>query len=162
MFHATASILELHKKKPKMPMGKDNEILVKVTKNKKLLGKTKNGKQAVGKASRKYPIIHIASWQDFNGTFTTAIHETIHIFNDFPPDKVEKLTSTLTAKLKLSITNLYNNMIECFYQRAAFFAHTKISYEPKGKDFYDPSQWIPIECSDYGRKYRKAKLTTNP
>lgn len=161
MFHATAAIMELHNKKPKMPLGDNNQIFVLVTNDKRKLGKTKDGKQAVGKAFTKEPRIHIASWLNFNDTFTTAIHETIHIFNKFPKGKIEKLTSTLTAKLKPSITNLYNAMIEGIYQRAAYFAHTQITYGPLGKDFYDSAQWITTECSDKGKKYRKATLTTN-
>lgn len=152
ILQAQATILEFHNKKPQFAL--DNNVYVLVTKSKKTLGKTKNGKQAIGRSCRTR--ILLASWLDFGTMFTAACHEVIHYFNpDFPNHQTEKLTTTLNAKLNPSTAQIYNVLIEGIYRRAAFIAHTKLSYKPGGKDFYDQSEWSIVEVVNDGKKYRK-------
>jgi hypothetical protein len=152
MLQAMATIQEYHNKKPKFI--KDNKIRVIVTNNKKMLGKTKYGGQAAGSCCSNK--ILIGGWFDFNQTFTIACHEVIHYFNpDFPKELVEWLTSTLNNRLKPSVANIYNGLIEGVYERAGYFAHTKIAYKQKNNDAYNHTEWNVVECSEAGKKYRK-------
>jgi len=57
--------------------------------------------------------------------------------------------------LKPSIAKVYEILIGNVYQRAGFIAHTKIAYKPCGEDFYDERQYIDVELSNYGEKYRR-------
>ena len=152
MLQAQATVLEFHKKKPQITF--DNEVHVLVTKSKTTLGKTKKGKQAIGRC--EHTRIVLASWLDFKQMFTTSCHEVIHYFNpDFPRHQTEKLTTTLNSKLNPTVAMIYNILIEGIYERAGYIAHTKISYKPNGEDFYDSSEWNIAENIIEGKKYRK-------
>jgi len=148
MFQAAICILEFHKMRPKMNCP-ELQITIKI-----LSEKGKMLKEAGGKASRKNPVVYIRRNSTFQWTFGIAIHETIHIYNDFPANMEEKLTSTLTAKLKPTIAKIYNILIDGVYERAAYIAHTKISYKPEGEDFYDKAENKAVELSHVGEKYR--------
>ena len=166
MFQATSCILEYHNQVPTvyeryknsvmdMPEHlKDNSVLVKIISNKEHFGKTKTGSNAIGYAFCYKGFIEIASWKSFNTTFALCIHEVIHLYFDFPNDMCEKLTSTLTAKLKPAIAKIYEVLIDGVYQRAAFIAHTKIAYRPKGDDYYDNDQYKELDIKTV-KKYRR-------
>jgi hypothetical protein len=81
----------------------------------------------------------------------------IHIFIDFKDSECEKLTSTLTGKIKKDVVRIANILVKNTYQRAAFIAHTKIAYKPKGKDHYDNSQYHQRHQISHGKKYRKKR-----
>ena len=159
ILQATSCVLEFHKMKPKMPF-KNNTIIVKIIHDEKKMPICRKSKHnpkphAIGTANNHQPIIELGGWIKFSSCFTTCIHELIHIYNNWDDSKCEKLTSTLTAKLKPTITQIYNILIDGVYQRAGYIAHTKISYKPKGEDFYDKSEWNIVEVTDKGKKYRK-------
>ena len=167
MFQATSCILEFHKQVPiayrryrngdnGLPeyLKYDNSILVKIISDKDYFGKTKTGSKSIGHVFRYKGFIEIASWKSFNTTFAMCIHEVIHLYFDFPNDMCEKLTSTLTAKLKPTIAKVYEVLIDGVYQRAAFIAHTKIAYRPKGDDYYDNDQYKELDIKTV-KKYRR-------
>lgn len=153
ILQAQATVMEFHKLIPKCDV-KNNAILVKIG-DEKRLGTTKMGNQATGKAYSWG--IMLGDWLKFKSMFTVGCHEVIHEYTDFEPGTEEKLTSTLNAKLNPSVAEIYNSLIGGVYQRAAFIAHTKISYKPQGKDFYDDSEWDIVEVNEAGKKYRKIK-----
>lgn len=166
MFQATSCILEFHKQIPiayqkyknsmmDMPEHlKDNSVLVKIISDREYFGKTKTGSNSIGHAFSYKGFIEMASWKSFNSTFTLCIHEVIHLYFDFPDEMCEKLTSTLTAKLKSAIAKVYEVLVDGVYQRAAFIAHTKIAYKPKGDDYYDNGQYRQLDIKTV-KKYRR-------
>ncbi len=144
MVHAQATIMEFHNKKPIHPI-KENTIMVKLV----------DGFEGnvVGKSKREG--IEIKKNLPFKKMFTVSCHEVIHQYNNFPDGEREKLTTTLNARLNPTVAEIYNILIDGVYKRAGYFAHTKISYKPKGKDYYDQSEWDIVEVSKNGRKYRR-------
>jgi hypothetical protein len=97
--------------------------------------------------------------RDAESLGTTILHELIHaLLGPFPKvldidgewvDTEEKCTSTLTARLKPSIDRVALAMMDKSQSRAAFLAHTKISYRNKRKeDWYDQDQYKKIGVSD--------------
>lgn len=95
--------------------------------------------------------------EPFSCFATTAVHEMIHIYMPFAKTENEKLTSTLTARLKPDIIKMANILVENTYKRAAYIAHTKIAYKPKGKDHYDDEQYHKRHDPSKGSKYRRNK-----
>ena len=97
---------------------------------------------------------------------TTIVHELIHaLVGPFPHVMVdgelvkteEKITSTLTARLKAPINDMAHSLMSGSQQRAAFMAHAKIAYRNKqAEDWYDPDQWTPIGIVD--PKSKKPRL----
>ena len=104
--------------------------------------------------------IQVRNWIDPQATFTAIVHELIHEcvgeFGDETDDTNEKCTSTLTARLKPEIAALAALLLEGTYRRAAWFAHTKLSYKtkPEEEDYYDPAQNKHIP---WQKKYRRKK-----
>lgn len=138
ILHATDVILSFHNKQPVQP-----RIIVMLA-NTRDLGKCKvGGHICCGRADIPKCIITIARL-DFEGTLTTLIHEMIHLYLRFPDDECEKLTSTLTAKIKNDVYNIARALTDQTYVVAAYIAHCKIAYRPKGDDFYDDDQHKPI------------------
>lgn len=85
------------------------------------------------------------------------VHEFIHAMcGNFGEDTNEKCASTLTAKLKPDIKVLADQLLDGTYRRAAYFAHTKLSYRnPKGKaDYYDNDQYKDMGVAD---KYKRGE-----
>ena len=157
MLQASATVLELHGKQLSNMRRHDGKIIVKLV-DKKRLGKTRISKrQCTGRAYRRSQRILLGEWLGFSDLFTVVVHEMMHLYIEFPEDNSENLTCKLTAKLKPSIARVYNGLIEGYYRRAAFFAHTKISYPKEGPDSYDDIQWTSVELSETGKKYRKVK-----
>lgn len=147
IFHACDVVLQYHNVRPSKSI-----IVVKITK--KDLGYTKTHVKAIGRAHIDECIIEIAKQKhEFSELVTIGLHEMIHIYFDFP-NYEEKLTSTLTAKLKPDVVRMANILVENTYQRAGYIAHTKISYKPKGKDFYDDKQYHKDHEQSKGAKYR--------
>lgn len=150
---ATASVLNYHGKSvinPKKP--------VTIHFTDKDLGKTKTGSKAVAEASRKNQRIDIEnSPKDFSSLATILIHEMIHLFIKFDEAEREKLTSTLTAKLKPDIVRIANILVDGTQQRAAYLAHTKIAYKPESDDFYDDDQFHRNHETSHGIKYRRGQ-----
>jgi len=92
-----------------------------------------------------------------NSILSAIVHEMIHVFYTGNLNQ-EKITSTLTAKLRADVSVIANILVENTYRRAAYFAHAKISYKPKdGKDYYDQSQYR-TPCEPSVAKYRKRKI----
>lgn len=158
MLNATAVVLEYHNQS-----AYNNELPVEIelVHSRNLPGKTKTGGKVAGRAWRKKRHFKVCDHYDFDEMFTHIIHELIHIYMPMPDTNVEKCTSTLTSRLKNDIADIYDTLIEGTYQRAAYIAHTKISYEPKDDDYYDPEQYERIPAmSEYGEKYRRGGWTT--
>ena len=89
---------------------------------------------------------------------TACLHESIHSVIDFGKGTDEKCTSTLTSKLKPDVAYIAQLLLNNTYQRAAYIAHTKLSYRSKSGDFYDDSQFRVIGVKPkYGNKGKKAK-----
>jgi hypothetical protein len=84
---------------------------------------------------------------------TTCVHEVIHACISFPAGQVEKCTTTLCSKIKTDVLRIADVLLEGTYRRAAYIAHTRIHYPPKGDDFYDPDEDIPVGVvTRYGGK----------
>lgn len=155
VFYATDSILRYHNVTPYT-----TPITVRFTD--KDMGKTKTGSKAIGRCFVKKGLIEInrkshGKFLSYSKFMTIAIHEMIHIYFRFPDGEKEKLTSTLTAKLKNDVSKLANILVENTYQRAGYIAHTKIAYKPKGDDFYDRKQYHKNHAESKGKKYRRKK-----
>ena len=143
VFHACDVILQYHNVRPLCDI-----ITVKLTSED--LGLT-----VAGNANIKECIIKIINKKrTFSSFVTVALHEMNHLYFRFPDGIEEKLTSTLTGKLKPDVIRIANILVENTYKRAAFIAHTKISYKPKGDDFYDQNQYHKNHEESTGRKYR--------
>lgn len=74
---------------------------------------------------------------------TAVVHEYIHACRRFQVSE-EKIVSTLTARMKPDVAKLAAVLLDGTYRRAAFIAHTKLSYPTAGPDFYDPAQHEPV------------------
>ena len=82
---------------------------------------------------------------------TTILHEFIHeCFGDFGAGTNERCTSTLTARLKGDVQVLAAQLLEGTYRRAAYIAHTKMSYRAAAGagDSYDQDQYTPLGVED--------------
>jgi hypothetical protein len=82
---------------------------------------------------------------------TAIVHEFIHAMcGDFGEGTDEKCTSTLTAKLKPEVKVLADQLLDGTYRRAAFIAHTKLSYRnAEGEeDYYDRAQDDEVGVTD--------------
>jgi hypothetical protein len=75
---------------------------------------------------------------------TTCLHEMIHACLTFPEGTDEKCTSTLCARLKPDVAALAAILVKGTYKRAAYLAHTKLSYVARDGDRYDPAEDDPI------------------
>jgi len=148
ILHACDTILTFHNKHPHK-----NEIIVEIVKD-GTLGKTKVGGKCVGKAIWKKGMIKIVDNFLLDNTITILLHEMIHLYYRVDNSCIEKITSTMTAKLKPDVTALYNILVEGVYKRAGYFAHCKMSYLPEGKDYYDKEQYKKTNPS---RKHYKIK-----
>jgi hypothetical protein len=152
VFHACDVILQYHNVRPLCDI-----ITVKLTNED--LGLTKTGDKVVGNANIKECIIKIINEKrTFSSFVTIALHEMIHLYFRFPDGIEEKLTSTLTSKLKSDVVRILNILVENTYKRAAFIAHTKISYLPEGTDFYDNDQYRKDHEESKGKKYRNKNI----
>jgi len=89
---------------------------------------------------------------------TTIIHEMIHVYF-YWENGLEKITSTLTARMKADVARIANVLVENTYRRAGYIAHTKISYRLKGrrKDYYDSEEEHLNHEDSNGKKYRIRK-----
>jgi len=157
LFHATATILEYHNKHLESKTVEVNIIPKEGFKGRK----TKTGTNVVGTAKlhRDPPLILMSNHQNFSNAATVIIHEMIHLYfwEEFGDEIEEKLTSTLTAKIKQDVIDMANVIVTNTYQRAAFIAHTKMSYRPDDEDFYDENQYHENHDDSHGEKYRKNK-----
>jgi len=151
MVSSAAMVMEFHNHE--LIDGK-NTITVQLKPGKKLKGKTKTGKDVVGRAYWKKAKIAIPRNMGLQKTFSVCTHEVIHLYKRFPPNTSEKCTSTLVAKLKPDIAQIYDAIVRDIYKRAAYIAHTKISYTTDEEDHYDPAQHDEIPLSDEGIQYR--------
>lgn len=123
------------------------------------LGSTKTGTESAACAYHKKMLIKVR-YEDqceYSELMTLLIHEMIHLYIRFNDDEKEKLTSTLTGKLKNDISQIANIICGGTFRRAAYIAHTKISYMPVGDDHYDSSQYHCDHESSVGVKYRRKK-----
>lgn len=86
---------------------------------------------------------------------TTILHELVHAAcGYFGEETDEKCCSTLTARLKAEVKKLAEPLLEGTYKRAAYLAHTKLSYTVD-EDRYDTDEDRPIGVSDrYSPKKR--------
>jgi len=162
VFHATETVLRYHNLEPA------NETITVhfTTKDLGYCRKAKK-KKAVGDAQYKTSYVNLQTpWLEkkalpYNSFVTVAIHEMIHVFMDFDDCECEKLTSTLTKKLKPDIVRLANILVENTYKRAAYIAHTKIAYKPMSNDHYDDSQYKNNHEGTRGKKYRHKRNGCN-
>jgi len=135
MLHATKAVLEYHNKTPPSPV-----ITVELVPPEKRLKKF-SGPTIVGNANRSHSRIRLLSNMPFDNMFTVVIHEMIHIYFDWDKNEKEALTCTLTNRLKDSIFEIYETLVDDTYSRSAFIAHCKLSYRPKNGDYYKDEQW---------------------
>ena len=153
ILHACDVVLQYHNLHPQVDT-------IRVILTDEDLGYTKTGSKAVGQAFWKIGLIKISNKEkDFSNVVTISIHEMIHLYLRFPNDYKEKLTSTLTGKLKPDVVRIINILVENTYQRAAYIAHTKISYIPEGTDFYDKDQYHKNHEESKGKKFRIKMIT---
>lgn len=135
MLHAAAVVLEYHNLHPR----KDRVTVV--LKKDKTMGKCMNSQDAVGWAWTSNAKMALHDSRTHDQTFITVVHEMIHLCLEMPSGATEKCTSTLVNRLMPTIIEVYEALADGVMQRAAFIAHTKISYVPEGEDFYDSDQW---------------------
>jgi hypothetical protein len=91
---------------------------------------------------------------------STVLHEVIHLAcgtfceDDDTRDSDEKCTSTLTSKLKPEVAPIAQLLLDGTYKRAAYIAHTKISYrnEPGQPDYYDSTEDDAVGVKDKHRR----------
>ncbi|KAB2638535.1 MAG: hypothetical protein DVB25_07550 [Verrucomicrobia bacterium] len=88
----------------------------------------------------KYAVIRLLRSLEPEVMLTTCVHEVIHAFMTFPPDTSEACTTRLCAKIKPDVNQIAKILLNNTYKRAAYIAHTKISYVAKDGDFYDAAQ----------------------
>lgn len=119
------------------------------------LEKKENGKNVIGRAFYKGRKIVLASKLPFQKALTTSIHEIIHLYKRFDKNEIEKCTSTLCSKIKPDIAKLYEILVENTHERAAYFAHTKITYKPEEHDYYDEKEHDHVDVIEKGKKYRE-------
>ena len=155
---ASASVLAFHK----MPVTEMNiKILPKTDpsmQNNPLTGGN-NG----GWYQSSTNTIALADWIDKENLATIILHEMIHAgCGDFGEGTNEKCTSTLTGKLKPTVSIIAQTLLEATYRNAAYIALTRktkngvdMHYRAKDGDFYDDSQWIKTEPTD---KYKKSVM----
>lgn len=147
LLHATKTILTFHNQSLITPSD-----VIKITLVKKLPAEYEG---FVGFANSLMNEITMLDSFEFSEMATVVIHEIIHLYFDFNEIEQEKLTSTLTAKIKGDVVRMANILAENTQQRAAYIAHTKIAYKPSGSDFYDQSQYHANHEQSTGKKYRK-------
>jgi len=147
VIQAAATVLEFHG-------GALNADVMKVTiAPNGTLGKCRvGGRPVAGQAHISQGAFTMIDSQPLEEVTTLVIHEMIHLMMD--PNS-EKATSTLTAKLKPTVTAIYNTLIDGVYKRAAYVAHTKIAYKHKGEDEYNNEQYNKTGVSVLGEKYRR-------
>jgi len=92
---------------------------------------------------------------------TTILHEMIHALCGYFGDNTnEKCTSTLTAKLKPDVAKLAQVLVDGTYRRAAYIAHTKLSYKVD-HDHYDQSEDEPVGVKDPHHKSEPRTVTVD-
>jgi len=101
-----------------------------------------NDKDDCGLAYRAIGKAEIKNGMEDQETFTTILHETIHLCIEFPAGTVEACTTKLCAKIKRDVADIAFALVEGTYKRAAALAHCKISYPPKNgqEDYYDSAE----------------------
>jgi hypothetical protein len=94
---------------------------------------------------------------------TVILHEMIHagcttFGSEYEHVSLEKCTSTLTAKLKPTVSALAQILLDNTYRNAAHVAHTRkgMAYRTKDdnseSDFYDDQQWVKTNPEDPYKK----------
>ena len=155
LFHASMTVLEYHNQFPARSV---DILFVKILP--KSFGKNDitGGKNAgTARTDTDAAFIKMKGNGDFSSAATLILHEVIHIWTDFEHHNHEKLTSTLTARLKADVVRLANILVENTQQRAAYIAHTKLSYRTadEADDRYDPEQYHEEHEDSRGKKYRR-------
>lgn len=82
---------------------------------------------------------------------TVILHEVIHAGFSWASQTNEKCTSTLTGKLKPTVSSLAQIMLDATFKNAAHIAHTRqgMAYEnTEGEDYYDKGQYINTGATD--------------
>jgi len=142
--HACDTILSYHGKAP-------TKNVISVNFKTKVVYK---GKTWAGLAYRQIAEFEAKKSLPYEDMVTTILHEMIHLYIPFS-DKIEKKTSTLTAKLKPDVVRLANILVENTYKRAAYVAHCSISYGKVDEDHYDDAQWKRTGEDRKGKKYQR-------
>lgn len=90
--------------------------------------------------------IELRASLDPENMLTTCVHEVIHACIKFPPGTSEMCTSTLCAKIKPTVAQLSEILLDGTYKRAAYLAHTKIHYRVKNgqPDTYNGAEDKPV------------------
>ena len=72
---------------------------------------------------------------------TVILHEILHLYCEWEGGQ-EWATSTLTARLKRDVYEIYLTLKKNVYKRAAWIAHGQLSYKrSKCEDTYNDVQW---------------------
>jgi hypothetical protein len=145
LLHATCTILSYHNIKLLTPADTICVRLVAMFED-----------NSAGKAFLERNEICLLAGLPYSQMATVVIHELIHLHVSYEASE-EKLTSTLTGKIKDDAIRLANVLAENTQKRAAYFAHTKISYKPAdGSDFYDQEQYHINHADSTAAKYRRS------
>ena len=114
-----------------------------------------DGGAAAGASYLHHNTIEVNKHLDAASMSTVVLHEIIHRAtapDGFGEGTDEKCTSTLNARLHDDVAKIAKVLIDGTYKRAAYFAHTKISYRTD-EDHYDSAEWNGAGCGDkYARK----------
>ena len=146
--HASRTILEYHKR----PLG--GPIRVRLV-SKSRMSKVQVGDQAGEKAAGTWSVskrtMKLRRGQGRESMATVILHEMVHACCGDFGESNEHCTSTLTAKLKPAVAALAQVLLDGTYQRAAFLAHTKLSYQVD-EDRYNDDQFDRVGLDD---KYKE-------
>lgn len=93
---------------------------------------------------------------DLDSLGTVILHEMIHAacqtFGSERRDvSLEKCTSTLTARLKPTVSSIAQILLDNTFRNAAYVAHTRkgMAYRTDpNDDFYDQAQWVRTKPED--------------
>ena len=98
--------------------------------------------------------------QSREGMATIILHEVIHcLCGSFESGSDERVCSTLTARLKPTVSAMAQPLIDNAEQNAAFVAHRLIGYRSKEDqgDGYNDEQWVRTRTIDTVSRKKRAK-----
>lgn len=114
---------------------------------------------ANGEANYLTNTVSLLTTSDFDELATVVVHEMVHMHFPFHHSEAEKLTSTLTARIKGDVIAIANMLVANSQRRAAYIAHTKITYKPASADYYDMDQYHSDHAPSAGVKYRRNRMS---
>jgi len=151
---ASLAVLGFHNRHPEGPF---TVFLVPASELPNLSVSGREHERAAACWSKSNQAISVNRDSSPEGMATYILHEVIHSCTgeDFG-ESDEHCCSTLTARLKPDVAKLARVLLEGTYKRAAFFAHTKLSYRVS-EDHYNPEQHQSVGVTDRYTRWQAKK-----